>query len=753
LKEVVASPPQPTLPTVDNPKSTGNFHDDTKQMILARAIFGEARGESNESRIAVGWVIKNRVEDTILRRWRGFTYHNVILEPGHFSAFNPYTQPHITHHPAIIENFKLVVDPLSGNDIEDKAWLDSYRIAGRILNNEETDPTGGATHFFSPRGAEGGWFGPYRIAGTNERVRIPWWVLPVGYSIQSPPPIDDWEIAPLYHTIDNTKWIGKLYNIRNQDFMFYRPIRADTTLPTITISSPSSGQTFTTSTITVRGSAADNVAVSRVEVRVGTGVWQLATGTTFWSGQVTLASGSNTITVWAIDVAGNIGTASVTVVVTPAPAPVPNLVVFPTAVSANLTQGAGWTTIGTVSVTNPGGGTLSWSATGDRGWLEVTPASNTTTTETDIVTVRATTAGLLVGTHRGTITFTGAGMTRTVSVSLTVAAVSPLTITTISLPNGTVGVSYSASLSASGGTTPYSWSLVGGSLPPGLRLSPRGVISGRPTSSGTFNFAVQVRDRISPVQTAQRALSITVTERPPEIEVVLRAPSNLKVQHVGFAPGGVRHHLTWDDNSDNEVGFLVQRKMIVFDPWTEGGIDTSPHAGRFVNVGRVGPNDRTYTVTTPLLTIILEYRVAAISADGSLSEWSNIGRLPAPPPIARPTDLQGEVIVYHPYPPQVRLTWDDNSNDELAFHAGRWVRNIELGFHIHRWKGKGAGPWIEMLDAEWPRLATVGANVQTFLDTAVEAGYTYRYYVVAYNDAALSHPSNVVTVFIPDTVP
>jgi hypothetical protein len=308
---VVTAPAPPTVaPTVDNPKWTGNFRDDTERMILARAIFGEARGESDEGRIAVGWVIRNRVEDENSRkRWRwGAGYHGVILQRGQFSAFNPRDR-----------NRPFVEDPLrTDNELDRIAWRRCYEIAGQILNNTLNDPTNGATHFFSPKSQREG-FGPYDIPETGNKSLIPFWALPTGYNRDSPPPLH-WKITELYQTRDLTEWVGKLNNVSNWDFMFYRPIRADTTLPTITISSPLSGQTFTTPTITVRGSAADNVAVSRVEVRVGTGVWQLATGTTSWSGQVTLASGSNTITVRAIDVAGNIGTASVTVVVTPAPA-------------------------------------------------------------------------------------------------------------------------------------------------------------------------------------------------------------------------------------------------------------------------------------------------------------------------------------------------------------------------------------------------------------------------------------------------
>jgi hypothetical protein len=86
----------------------------------------------------------------------------------------------------------------------------------------------------------------------------------------------------------------------------------------------------------------------------------------------------------------------------------------------------------------------------------------------------------------------------------------PLSITTTSLPNGTVGSAYSQVVQASGGTPSYSWSLVPGqgTLPPGLSLSGGGVITGTPTTAGTSNFTVRVTDAAS--ATAQKALSIVV---------------------------------------------------------------------------------------------------------------------------------------------------------------------------------------------------------------------------------------------------
>ena len=87
----------------------------------------------------------------------------------------------------------------------------------------------------------------------------------------------------------------------------------------------------------------------------------------------------------------------------------------------------------------------------------------------------------------------------------------PLTITTTSLPNGTVGVAYIATLSASGGTQPYTWSVSTGSLPTGLKLSTSGTISGTPTAAGSYGFAVQVRDSGGATATQSYTVSVVST--------------------------------------------------------------------------------------------------------------------------------------------------------------------------------------------------------------------------------------------------
>ncbi len=92
----------------------------------------------------------------------------------------------------------------------------------------------------------------------------------------------------------------------------------------------------------------------------------------------------------------------------------------------------------------------------------------------------------------------------------------PLAVTTTSLPAGTVNQPYSSTLAASGGLTPYSWSVVSGSLPGGLQLNGlTGTISGTPATAGNFTFTVQVADSQSPAATATKPLSIVVNAPPP----------------------------------------------------------------------------------------------------------------------------------------------------------------------------------------------------------------------------------------------
>ena len=104
-----------------------------------------------------------------------------------------------------------------------------------------------------------------------------------------------------------------------------------------------------------------------------------------------------------------------------------------------------------------------------------------------------------------------AGGTATQALTITIGAPLPLAVTTTSLPGTSLNVAYPATtLQASGGVPPYSWSVLSGSLPPGLTLASNGAISGTATQSGNFAFIVQVTDSESPAMTASKGLAISV---------------------------------------------------------------------------------------------------------------------------------------------------------------------------------------------------------------------------------------------------
>ncbi|MBZ5667969.1 MAG: Ig domain-containing protein, partial [Acidobacteriia bacterium] len=107
--------------------------------------------------------------------------------------------------------------------------------------------------------------------------------------------------------------------------------------------------------------------------------------------------------------------------------------------------------------------------------------------------------------------------------TLAISSTSSLSITTASpLPGGTVGVAYSQTLAASGGTPSYSWSVTAGTLPGGLSLSSGGALTGRPTSAGTFTFTVQVSDSKS--ATANKQFSVTVIANASSLTITTTSP-------------------------------------------------------------------------------------------------------------------------------------------------------------------------------------------------------------------------------------
>ncbi len=104
-----------------------------------------------------------------------------------------------------------------------------------------------------------------------------------------------------------------------------------------------------------------------------------------------------------------------------------------------------------------------------------------------------------------------------------------ITLSPSSLSSGSVGSSYNQSITASGGTAPYTYAVTSGSLPSGVSLSGGGLLSGTPAINGTFNFTVTATDDSS--CTGNRAYSLTITGCP----AITLAPTSLPGGNVGTA--------------------------------------------------------------------------------------------------------------------------------------------------------------------------------------------------------------------------
>ena len=98
--------------------------------------------------------------------------------------------------------------------------------------------------------------------------------------------------------------------------------------------------------------------------------------------------------------------------------------------------------------------------------------------------------------------------TSTKALSISVATLTPLLLSSQALPGGTVGTPYSQIVQASGGATPYVWTVPAGALPAGLLLSASGTLSGVPTAAGAYAFTAQLTDGAG--ATARAAVTVTL---------------------------------------------------------------------------------------------------------------------------------------------------------------------------------------------------------------------------------------------------
>ena len=87
------------------------------------------------------------------------------------------------------------------------------------------------------------------------------------------------------------------------------------------------------------------------------------------------------------------------------------------------------------------------------------------------------------------------GCTGSQAYTVNISACPTITVSPATLPNGTIGVAYSQTVSASGGAAPYTFAVTSGALPDGLTLDTNtGDITGTPTATGAFNFTITATD-------------------------------------------------------------------------------------------------------------------------------------------------------------------------------------------------------------------------------------------------------------------
>jgi parallel beta-helix repeat protein len=193
-------------------------------------------------------------------------------------------------------------------------------------------------------------------------------------------------------------------------------------------------------------------------------------------------------------------------------------------------------------------------------------------------------------------------------------------------------------------------------------------------------------------------LSISTPAIPPP-----NAPSSLRTTNVGTRDISLR----WNDNSDNEEKFLLERSNI--------------SGNEFSVIVTLGANQTSYTDNSlePLKTYY--YRIRAYSQHG-YSTYSNelsVTTSALQPP-ATPTNLSASDITKN----SLLLKWEDNASNEE-------------GFRIHR---------SLISESEFTQVGSVGANILEYADSGLDPYTTYYYRIRAYNGDGESGNSNELEI-------
>ncbi|WP_027678726.1 putative Ig domain-containing protein [Ralstonia sp. UNC404CL21Col] len=350
-------------------------------------------------------------------------------------------------------------------------------------------------------------------------------------------------------------------------------------------------------TLNITGGAPLSVAVS-TPASHGTAT---ASGTSITYTPNASYSGSDTFAYTATNAGGTSAPATVTVTVSDA------TISYAPASPAGGTVGTAYSQ----SLASAAGGTAPYSYALASGALPpgLTLAANGTLSGTP------TASGTFNFTVTATDSSTGTGPFTATSgaLSLTIAAPT-ITVSPSTLANATVATAYSQTLTAGGGTAPYTYAVTAGSLPAGLTLASNGTLSGTPTAAGTFNFSVTAADSSggSGPYTGSRAYTLSVNT--PTLSITPASGSLSATAGVAysqtFSPGGGTAPYTYGIvvNSGalpTGMSFNTGTGVLSGTPITTGvanftvtATDSSTGSGPFHVSG-------TYTLTTSTPTITL----------------------------------------------------------------------------------------------------------------------------------------------------
>ena len=213
-----------------------------------------------------------------------------------------------------------------------------------------------------------------------------------------------------------------------------------------------------------------------------------------------------------------------------------------------------------------------------------------------------------------TVTLTASAValsTVTQTVKLSVPINPAITTSAGALPGATFGAAYTTSLAATGGITPYTWSITQGALPTGLAISSStGAISGSSTSAGTASFTVTLTDAGSPALTSSTAFAITTLY--PTLNVTTTSVPNgvegTEYSATLAATGGTSTGYTWSVVS----GTGLSAVGLTLSP--SGAITGTPSTGETaapftVQVTDSGGNKATATLTLTVTSVAFQGQV------------------------------------------------------------------------------------------------------------------------------------------------